>query len=101
VYKQFKTYMSTVLNFKENQEDDDKDTQNNNNKEQIKDSWIKESIEQNRKDSFSRGIKLLLSGVPRLLDAEDLKDFSSYDINESKDALGLIRSIDQSEINNT
>jgi hypothetical protein len=101
VYEQFKTYMSTVLNFKENQEDDDKDTQNNNNKEQIKDSWIKESIEQNRKDSFSRGIKLLLSGVPRLLDAEDLKDFSSYDINESKDALGLIRSIDQSEINNT
>jgi len=101
VYEQFKTYMSTVLNFKENQEDEDKDTQNNNNKEQIKDSWIKESIEQNRKDSFSRGIKLLLSGVPRLLNAEDLKDFSSYDINESEDALGLIRAMDQSEINNT
>ncbi len=100
VYREFKTYMSNVLNFKEIEQDDDKDTQNNNTKDQVKDSWIKESIEQNRKDSFSRGIKLLLSGVPKLNDSKNLNSFNSFDINKTENSLGLITAMDQSEINN-
>jgi hypothetical protein len=100
VYREFKTYMSNVLNFKEIQQNDDKDTQNNNTAEQIKDSWIKESIEQNRKDSFSRGIKLLLLGVPKLTNSKDLNSFDSFNINKTENSLGLITAMDQSEINN-
>lgn len=90
IYNQFKKELSNIVKFvKSNDEDPD-----TNKKEEVsettKDSYGKESIEQNRKDTFSRGIKLLLSGVPELTKNDELV----------LNSLGMAQPINANKVNN-
>jgi len=101
ILDQFKTEIANLIKFVEN---DDNSFEPESTSEETKDMWNKESIEQNRKDSFSRAIKLLISGIPKL-NKETLVPGQEYSLESSKNLLlsnnlKLEQPIDQSEANN-
>jgi hypothetical protein len=107
----FKVKIANLFKFKEGDEDTSLELQSSI--EEVRDNWNTESLEQNRKDSFSRAIKLLISGIPKLskqnlLNAAEIAaqlnkpiDYSVDDFNNAilSDNLNLESPIAQSEVN--
>jgi hypothetical protein len=93
IYNQFKKQLNNLLSFEVDDESENEKTKGN---EDVKDSYGKEALKQNRKDSFSRGIKLLLSGIPKL-QGTNLSDINSYVTTQT---FGSAQPMDQSTVNN-
>jgi hypothetical protein len=93
VYNQFKKELSNLLSFEVDEESENEKTKGD---EDVKDSYGKEALKQNRKDSFSRGIKLLISGIPKLQNTDLLND-ASYITTQT---FGSAQPMDQSTANN-
>ena len=93
VYHEFKKQLSNLLSF---EVDEDSENEKTKGTEDVKDSYGKEALKQNRKDSFSRGIKLLISGIPKLRDT-DLSNEASYVTTQT---FGSAQPMDQSTVNN-
>ena len=90
IYNQFKKELSNIVKFVKSNDEDPDTKKTEAVTETTKDSYGKESIEQNRKDTFSRGIKILLSGVP-----EYAKD-GSY----ARNSLGMLQPVNANKVNN-
>ena len=90
IYNQFKKELSNIVKFVKSNDEDPDTKKTEAVTETTKDSYGKESIEQNRKDTFSRGIKILLSGVP-----EYAKD-RSY----ARNSLGMLQPVNANKVNN-
>ena len=107
----FKVKIANLFKFKEGDEDTSLELQSSI--EEVRDNWNTESLEQNRKDSFSRAIKLLISGIPKLSKQNLLKaaevatelnkpiEYSVDDFNNAilSENLNLESPIAQSEAN--
>ena len=98
----FKVKIANLFKFKEGDEDTSLELQSSI--EEVRDNWNTESLEQNRKDSFSRAIKLLISGIPKLSKQNLLDNPTGYSVDDFNNAilsenLNLESPIAQSEAN--
>jgi len=98
----FKVKIANLFKFKEGDEDTSFELQSSI--EEVRDNWNTESLEQNRKDSFSRAIKLLISGIPKLSKQNLVDNPTGYSVDDYNNAilsdnLNLESPIAQSEAN--